>query len=79
MKKIAIAIVAVFALSFASCKKDYVCQCSKIRTSNGQTTSTETDKFTFKDTRTRAESKCADEETTGKDLFGDYSLECEIK
>lgn len=79
MKKIAIAIVAVFALGFTSCKKDYVCQCSKIRTANGATLTTDADKYTFKDTRTRAESKCNDQETTGKDLAGDYSLECQIK
>ncbi len=35
--------------------------------------------YTFKDTRTRAESRCNDQEGTGSDGFGDYSRDCQIK
>ncbi|MES2681438.1 MAG: hypothetical protein V4635_16195 [Bacteroidota bacterium] len=79
MKKIALTIIALFTLSLSSCKKDYVCQCSKVRTSGGNTLTTEDGKYTFKDTRTRAESRCADQEKTDSDILGDYSRECEIQ
>lgn len=79
MKKIMIAIVALFTISLASCKKDYVCECSITRTSGGNTLTTEGDKYTFKDTRVKAESRCSDEEGAGSDAFGDYTRNCEIK
>lgn len=79
MKKIAIAIIAVFTLSLASCKKEYTCECSKTRTNGSTTLTTEDGKYTFNDTRTRAESRCNDEEETGSDIAGNYTRDCEIK
>jgi hypothetical protein len=79
MKTSIIAIVALFTLSLASCKKDYVCECSKTRTSGSSTLTTEDNKYTFKDTRTRAESRCNEEEGSGSDGFGEYTRDCQIK
>jgi len=79
MKKVFIAIVALFALSVASCKKDYVCECTKTRTSGSTTLTTADGDYTFKDSRTRAESRCNDQESTGSDAFGDYTRDCQIK
>lgn len=75
MKKIAIAIIALASLSFASCKKDYTCECKKTRTTGGITITVEDGKYVFDDTRARAESRCNDEEETGDD----YTRDCEIK
>ena len=79
MKKVFIAIVALFALSVASCKKDYVCECTKTRTSGSTTLTTADGDYTFKDSRTRAESRCNDQESTGSYAFGDYTRDCQIK
>lgn len=79
MKNLAIATIAFIALSLASCKKDYTCECNKVRTSNGNTLSTHDEDYKFTDSRTRAESKCNDQEKTGSDALGDYSRECQIK
>jgi len=35
--------------------------------------------YKFKDTRTRAESRCNDQEKTGSDAGGDYTRNCDIK
>jgi hypothetical protein len=79
MKKSVIAIIALVTLSLGACKKDYTCECEKTRTSGGITIITEDGKYNFKDTRTRAESRCNDQEETGTDGAGDYVRNCEIK
>ena len=78
MKRSVIAIMALFTLSLASCKKEYKCECEKTRT-NGSTSITTADgNYVFKDTRTRAESRCNDQESTGTDGLGTYSRDCQI-
>lgn len=79
MKTLVIAIAALFTLSLASCKKNYVCECSKTRTSGSTTLTTADENYTFKDTRVRAENRCNDEEGSGSDAFGDYTRDCQIK
>ena len=79
MKKSVIAIVALFTLSFASCKKEYKCECEKTRTGSSTTISTADGNYTFKDTRARAESRCNDQEGSGTDGFGNYTRDCEIR
>lgn len=79
MKKSVIAIVALFTLSLASCKKEYKCECEKTRTSGSTSITTADGDYTFKDTRTRAESRCNDQESTGSDGFGSYSRDCQIR
>ena len=79
MKNSVIAIIALFTLSLASCKKDYRCECKKTRTGSSTTTTTNDGEYTFKDSRSRAESRCNDQESTGSDAFGNYTRDCEIK
>ncbi|MBL7937367.1 MAG: hypothetical protein JNM51_16295 [Bacteroidia bacterium] len=79
MKKSVIAIVALFTLSLVSCKKNYECECSITRTNGSTTLTTDDGKYTFKDTRARAENRCNDEEGSGNDGFGAYTRDCQIK
>ena len=62
-----------------SCKKDYNCECQKIYTGSGGSTSINDGIYTFKDTKNRAEDKCNKQETSGSDLGGNYSRECQIR
>lgn len=79
MKKSIIALAALVTLGFASCKKEYTCECQKTRTGSSATVSTDDGQYTFKDTRARAESRCNDQESTGSDAFGNYTRDCEIR
>jgi len=80
MKKSIFALVILSGFALASCKKDYTCACSKVYTdSNGNRNSSTDGNYTFKDSRIRAEDRCNDLETTGTDLGGDYTRECDIK
>lgn len=79
MKNIAIAVAVLATLGLASCKKEYTCECSKTRTNGSIAVTVEDGKYEFNDTRTRAESRCNDEEETGSDGLGDYTRDCEIK
>jgi hypothetical protein len=80
MKSIITAAALLLTFGLTSCKKDFTCECKKIRTDdNGNTISTVDNNYTFKDTRVKAEDKCQDQEGTGSDGLGDYTRECEIK
>lgn len=79
MKKLVIATVALFTLSLVSCKKNYDCKCSITRTSGTSTTTSDDGHYTFKDSRTRAESRCNEQETSGEDFFGPYTRDCQIQ
>jgi hypothetical protein len=79
MKKLIIAATVLLSMSFVACKKDYRCECSKTRTGGTSTLTTDDGSYTFKDTRTRAESRCNDQEGSGSDAFGDYTRDCQIK
>jgi hypothetical protein len=79
MKNLVIAASVLVMFGLTSCKKDYVCECKITRTQNGSTLTTEDGEYTFKDKRTRAESRCNDEEKSGSDAFGDYTRDCQIK
>ncbi len=77
--KMMIIALAVIATTMVSCKKDYTCKCSKVRvTSNGSTT-TDDGSYIFKDNKASAADKCNQQESTGTDLYGDYSRQCEIQ
>ncbi|TSJ47956.1 hypothetical protein [Fluviicola chungangensis] len=79
MKRVIFAIVVLSGFALASCKKDYTCECRKIRTDdNGNTVTNSDGTYTFKDTRPRAEDRCNDMEETGTDLLGSYTRECDI-
>lgn len=79
MRKVFFSIVALSGLALVSCKKEYTCECKKIYTGSETTVSTNADKYTFKDSRVRAEDKCNDKETSGSDIVGSYTVECQIK
>lgn len=72
MKKLfPIALVAVAAMTFTSCKKDYTCKCTA--TENGQTTELVT--VTIHDTKSNAESGCNGKATA----FTGTSIQCKIQ
>lgn len=81
MKKSIVSIIIIsLGMAFASCKKEYNCECKRTHTDNsGNSVTTTEANYTYKDTRTRAESRCEDNERTGSDTFGDYSIDCSIK
>lgn len=77
---IKIVAVMVVLITTTACKKDYICSCQKTYTNSNGTTVTNADgNYTFTDSEVRASSRCQDLETSGSDLYGDYSRECEIK
>jgi hypothetical protein len=79
MKKAILAVAVLSAFSLASCKKEYTCECQKVRTdSEGNTTSDNDGSYTFKDSKPRAETRCNDQEGTGSDILGDYTRECSL-
>lgn len=63
----------------ASCKKDYTCQCTKTYTSGSGSTTQNYSTYTYKDTKPRAVDRCNSNETTGSDVFGNYSVNCDIR
>lgn len=80
MKAVILALVVLSGVTLASCKKDYVCECTKVRTdSDGNRNSSSDGNYAFKESRIRAEKKCDDQEGTGSDIFGDYSRQCDIQ
>ena len=65
--------------SMVSCKKEYTCQCSKTYTSGSGSSTQNYSIYTYKDSRLRAEERCNDNTSSGSDIYGDYSINCEIK
>lgn len=82
MKKLII-LVAAFSLGgvMTSCKKDYICKCTKTYTKSNGSSETEPDNsYTFKDTSPRAADRCNQQEGSGTDVLkGDYTRDCEIQ
>lgn len=79
MKRTFLALVVLSGFALVSCKKEYTCECKKIRTdSNGNSTTESDGTYTFKDSRPRAEDRCNDLETSGTDIVGPYTRECQI-
>lgn len=79
-KTILLATVFLFLGSMmASCKKDYVCQCEKTYTTGNGTNTKDYSRYTYKENRGRAEDRCNDNVDTGKDIFGDYAINCQIE
>lgn len=66
MKKMTLLAAVVVAFTFASCKKDYTCECTA--TSGGVSVSATT---TIKDTKKKAKDACTAKATTG--------VTCDIK
>lgn len=76
-------LIAVIMLSAAttmmSCKKDYVCKCSKTYTTGTGTSTTNYSQYTYNENRKRAEERCNDNTESGSDIFGNYSINCQIQ
>lgn len=66
-------------VSVTSCKKDYVCKCDKTYSSGTGTSTRDYSQYQFKDTRTRAESRCNEKADSGSDFFGSYSINCQVQ
>ena len=81
MKKTILLAGVLLALgtSMVSCKKDYVCKCSKTYTSGSGSTTLDYSNYTYKDTRKRAEDRCNANTDSGSDFFGNYSINCQIQ
>lgn len=62
-----------------SCKKDYLCKCSKTYTSGSGTFTKDYSQYTYKDTRNRAETRCNENTKSDSDMFGNYSVNCQIQ
>ena len=62
-----------------SCKKEYVCNCSKTYTTGTGSSTRDYSTYTYKENRGRAEDRCNDNVETGTDIFGNYSINCEIQ
>jgi hypothetical protein len=73
------AVLVAVATSITSCKKDYVCKCTKTYTGNSTTVSSDYSQYTYKDTRKRAEDRCNENAESGSDFFGAYSVNCQIQ
>jgi hypothetical protein len=80
-RRILLAVVFAIATSttMVSCKKDYTCKCQKTYTKSGGSVTVDDNIYTYKDTRTKAEKRCSDNEGQGNDLGGDYTRDCEIQ
>jgi hypothetical protein len=81
MKNIILGIstILVIGVSMVSCKKDYICKCSKTYTSGSGSSTSDYSIYTYKDSRKRAEDRCNENTKTGSDLYGDYSINCQIQ
>ena len=62
-----------------SCKKNYTCQCSKTYTTGSGSSTQNYSVYTYDDTRKRAEDRCNANTTSGSDLGGNYSVNCQIQ
>ncbi len=62
-----------------SCKKDYTCKCSKTYTSGSGSSTSDYSVYTYKDNRSRAETRCNENTNSGSDFWGNYSINCQIQ
>lgn len=80
-KKLLIPIGCLLLVSstIVSCKKDYTCKCSKTYTSGTGTSTNDYSLYTYHENRKRAEDRCNDNTKSGTDIFGNYSINCQIQ
>jgi len=76
-------LLAIFLFSAAttliSCKKDYTCKCSKTYSSGSGSTTLNYSEYLYKENRKRAEDRCNENTKSGSDLFGEFSINCQIQ
>lgn len=71
--------LAIVATSMFSCKKEYTCSCEKIYNTDNGSVAYSDGSYILKDNEARAADQCNKQESTGTDIFGDYSRQCDIK
>lgn len=76
MKKLSILSIAFLALSLASCKKDYTCNCTNMSTQAGSTTTTS--EITYVKAR-KADAKRACVKTTDTESGVTVTHDCKLK
>lgn len=69
----------LFGTTMTSCKKDYICNCSKTYTSGSGSSTNNYSTYTYKENRKRAEDRCNENAQTSSDVFGDYTINCQIE
>ncbi|MDQ3192912.1 MAG: hypothetical protein M3Q58_15075 [Bacteroidota bacterium] len=65
--------------TMGSCKKEYTCKCSKTYTTGSGSSTNDYSVYTYKDDRVRAEERCNENTSSGSDIWGDYSINCQIQ
>lgn len=76
MKKLfPVAIIAVFAMMFTSCKKDYTCSCTE--TDGGTVVATVS--ATFHDTKSKAQTACSSYQSTVSTGGTSITVSCSLK
>ena len=80
MKNVTILIIALLTgIIMPSCKKEYLCKCTKTYTGPTSSATYDDDHYTYRDTRSRAADRCNQNERTGTDLGGSYTRNCDIE
>ena len=81
MKKIILVagVLLVAGASLTSCKKDYICKCSKTYTSGNGSSTSDYSTYTYRDDRKTAEDRCNQNTKSSTDVFGNYSINCQIQ
>jgi hypothetical protein len=81
MKKVILSAAVLLCLgtTLVSCKKDYTCKCSKTYTNGSTTVTSDYSTYSYRDTKTKAISRCDENSKSGSDLGGNYSINCDIQ
>ena len=79
MKKVFLIAGVLLSISLASCKKEYVCRCTKTYTSGTGTNVNDYALYPYTDTKNKAEDRCNTNNETSGDFDGAYSINCQIQ
>ncbi len=63
----------------SSCKKDYVCSCTKIYTSGTGTNVDNYSLYPYTDTKNKAAERCKTNNMSSADFEGSYDINCDIE
>ena len=69
----------IICLTMNSCKKDYVCRCTKTYTSGTGTNVPDYALYPYTDTKRKAEERCSTNNLTSGDFDGAYDIQCQIQ
>lgn len=71
-------LISIF-ITMVSCKKEYVCRCTKIYTSGTGTNIQEYSLYPYTDTKNKAEDRCSTNNISSADFEGSYDINCQIQ